>query len=310
MPVTAFIYAGATALQPEMAKKFYNALPPLRSALDRADKLLVSEKIKPTRLTLVASREELARPSHFGPALLAWCQGMTDALAAKRIRPQMFSGQGLGMVIGWVCQGAVEFSAGLKFLLELGRLMESFWEIRPFHSLLVSGKSVEDIFALAEKTDGRIRRIAVQSPDVSVLTGEKKVLEKLREMLQGPHVRLSAVEPAWYWPMYQSLIPRERVLACMELLGKTQRVPAECVTEDGALVDFSLGLEHLIQQYLYEIVDWPAQVRQLRARGMDTCVHIDPTDNLMLFTHAVDTSVRVLGTDSGKNFTTTTKLAN
>jgi [acyl-carrier-protein] S-malonyltransferase len=203
VPALAFLFPGpgATSLGLGAIKPLYNACPPLRAALDQADKLMLPSGLKPSRVCFAGPEEDLLKPSISGPVLLALSQGLVQTLRQRAIRPQMVLGHGFGEVAALVAAGVLSYPEGLNFLRRRGEIIEAAWSRHPYYALSLTGLSLPALEQALLGMPAPPLLVAVNSPDHLTLAGDPGLLEATAKRLaDGRRVKASAVQPGMAWP--------------------------------------------------------------------------------------------------------------
>ena len=311
MPMIAYLFPGPGIAEPGLGKDLYNKIPPVREAVDKADKILVEVGVKVTKACFVSPGEVMKKPSIAGPAVLAMTCGVLNALKAKRVSALLAGGLGWGELCALTALGSLEYEAGLKLLHQRGLWVEEAWAAAPFHVLGVQGLPVEQLEAKLAALPNPPRRVALFSNDHVVLAGDEVLLKKLAVLLGGigRHVKLSPVEPGYDWPhpifegvgqkLAEALGEHKLEHINVSIQGAVDQDPVRNVR------DWPKRAAALC----HEPLDWPAACKRLRAFGMDTAVELTRGQALGIAVHKFDAGVRVLAAEDAPSFALAAKLA-
>ncbi|RKT07730.1 thioester reductase-like protein [Streptomyces sp. 3211.6] len=208
---TVFAFTGQGGQYTGMAAGAYAAYPEFREWLDRAHALLDGVLPYPLLDCLFDpdGAERLARTDIAAPALLAVQFGLVRVLARYGIRPDAVLGHSVGEFAAAAVAGAVSEEDALLLVAERGRLMVEKTEPGTMLSVRCRPGSAWDTARVARLVaDEPLAAVAaVNSPRDLVLSGERRVLERIEELLGGEGVRTRrlSVSHAFHSPLLRPM---------------------------------------------------------------------------------------------------------
>jgi [acyl-carrier-protein] S-malonyltransferase len=276
VPALAFLFPGpgATSLGLGAIKPLYNACPPLRAALDQADKLMLPSGLKPSRVCFAGPEEDLLKPSISGPVLLALSQGLVQTLRQRAIRPQMVLGHGFGEVAALVAAGVLSYPEGLNFLRRRGEIIEAAWSRHPYYALSLTGLSLPALEQALLGMPAPPLLVAVNSPDHLTLAGAPELLERAATQLaDGRRVKASAVQPGMAWPHPSLRAASQEVEAAFRELALERSGGVEIFSAAaGGMVGRVEELAALQALGCHQLMRFDLALSALMARGANTLV--------------------------------------
>ncbi len=308
MPVIAMLFPGAGSAEPNMGRDLYSKVPAARDAMDRADKALVAEGVRVTKVCLLGTPADLRKPSLGGVAMLALAYGACMALKARKVSPQWFVGAGSGFLAACAASGALPYEQALLLALRRGRLMERVWEMSPFFVCATQGVPLEQA-DLACQQQG-LRRVATLGQESWVLAGPEAALRLATEAWKGPRgVKISEPVPGWDWPS-SALDEHRAELESLEQ-GLDWERPSHPLWSvgQGLAIRERMAVAPALLAESGRDVDWAATFVGLRAAGVDTAIELGHGQALGSAWHKTDPGVRVLAAFDAPSFGTAAKLA-
>ncbi|SMC96648.1 amino acid adenylation domain-containing protein [Fulvimarina manganoxydans] len=176
-PRLVFAYGGQGSQALGMGRGLYEGDPAFRDAFDRIAGLLAKEHDLPlAEIVLGTEAKRLTRTENAQPAIVALELALTEALAARGIRPDMVMGYSLGEYAAASVAGALSPDQMIGLVAQRGRLFGSL----PEGGAMLSLRAGEDFVgpALAE-IGGELSIAARLSKEALVVSGEAGAIDRL-----------------------------------------------------------------------------------------------------------------------------------
>ncbi|MDX3533888.1 condensation domain-containing protein [Streptomyces sp. MB09-01] len=252
---TVFAFTGQGGQYTGMAAGAYAAYPEFRAWIDRAHALLDGVMPYPLLDCLfdAGRAAQLGRTDVAAPALLAVQFGLVRVLARYGIRPDAVLGHSVGEFAAAAVAGGVSEEDALVLVAERGRLMVEKTEPGTMLSVRCRPGSAWDtarVAALAAD-EPLVAIAAVNSPRDLVLSGDRRSLERIEELLGGEGVRTRRlpVSHAFHSPLLAPMADDfHRAADAITWSGPTSAAWISCAAGPmDAAPDAAHWREHLLQ---------------------------------------------------------------
>jgi [acyl-carrier-protein] S-malonyltransferase len=202
-PRLALLFPGQGAQRAGMGKAIAEGSPAARQVFDEADGAL---GFSISQLCFEGSEEELGDTANTQPAIVATSLAHLAYLRerlqemGRRLRPSFLAGHSLGQFTAAVAANSLDFSEGLRLVLERGRLMAERVRTRPGGMASVLGLSERDVRQVCRDAEpaGKVRVAVVNGQGQTVISGEELALQRAMQLARkqgGRVLRLSVSVP-------------------------------------------------------------------------------------------------------------------
>jgi [acyl-carrier-protein] S-malonyltransferase len=179
----ALLFPGQGSQHPGMGKHIHAVSEAARSVFAQADEVL---GFRLSKLCFEGSERELQNTINAQPAILATSMACLAFLrekveeVGKRLAPSFTAGHSLGQFTAAVASGALDFSDGLRLVVERGRIMTEWARTRPGGLASILGLNSEDVERVCEEASGRESAwvAVVNAPGQTVIAGEISALQR------------------------------------------------------------------------------------------------------------------------------------
>ncbi len=173
-----FLYTGAGAQYPGMARSLYQASPVFRDAIDHCDKLLGPDAKGRTLKSVFWEPTEGDPPIHdigwTQPAMFAIEYALTTLWRSWGVIPAAVIGHSVGEYAAACAAGVFSVEDGLRLIAERGRLMQS---LPPGGMMAALFAPIEEIEAAVAPMRDRVAIAAINGRRSVVISGETSAVE-------------------------------------------------------------------------------------------------------------------------------------
>lgn len=231
-----FMYSGQGAQYYQMGRELWERDPAYRAALQRYSTL--AGPVGGRELTEILFSRPLADSGNFDrlaethPLILAVSLALTDALAARGVRPDRLLGYSLGETIAAVVAGALTPEEAFWAVRAQASVFERKAEPGRLVAVLASADSLDDV--IPESLRGRVHRAASNAPNhvvVGLAEAETAALTSVFEAGDIPHAVLP-IRFAFHTPLIEIAESAFRDIAD-QLSFRSPRIPVySCATAE------------------------------------------------------------------------------
>lgn len=282
---TVFAFTGQGGQYTGMAAGAYAAYPEFREWIDRAHTLLDGLMPYPLLDCLfdAGRAAQLGRTDVAAPALLAVQFGLVRVLGRYGIRPDAVLGHSVGEFAAAAVAGAVSEEDALMLVAERGRLMVGKTEPGTMLSVRCRPGSAWDTGRVARLVadEPLVAVAAVNSPRDLVLSGDRRSLERIEEVLGGEGVRTRrlSVSHAFHSPLLDPMADDfHREAQAITWSAPTSAAWFSC---SAGLMDAAPDAAHWREHLLQPVEFWDALSQVCAAGSPTVLVEIGPHPTLL-----------------------------
>jgi len=179
----AILFPGQGSQRAGMGKAIAQASPAARRTFAAADEVL---GVRISELCFDGSAADLEDTLNAQPAILttslAYVAYLRERLGemGRRLRPSFMAGHSLGQFSAAVAAGSLDFSDGLRLVLERGRIMAEWARSRPGGLVSVLGLSDRAVRQICRDAspEGNVGVAVLNGPGQTVISGEAGALQR------------------------------------------------------------------------------------------------------------------------------------
>jgi len=179
----ALLFPGQGAQHPGMGKQTFVTSKAGRRVFDEADEIL---DFPISDLCFEGSEQELEETVNTQPAILttsmAYLAHLRERIeeTGRRLRPSFMAGHSMGQFTAAVAANSIDFSDGLKLVLERGRIMSDWARKQPGGLATVLGMNESDVRQVCEDAapDGNVGVAVRNGPGQTVISGPDGPLQR------------------------------------------------------------------------------------------------------------------------------------
>ncbi|MEM8844492.1 MAG: beta-ketoacyl synthase N-terminal-like domain-containing protein, partial [Pseudomonadota bacterium] len=192
----AFVFTGQGSQWPKMGKALYENHGTFRQVIDECDAWVCSQLDWSLKHLLFESDSELLAQTQFTqPAIFSIQCALFKTLTAWGIQPQAVLGHSIGEFAAAVCAGSLSLLDGLKLVTTRGKLMQELPSDGGMLIVRLAANKCEDHLASWNSNNtGEICIAADNGPELCVISGSLKDLDKFASILKQDYVMTMALE--------------------------------------------------------------------------------------------------------------------
>ena len=183
----ALLFPGQGSQHAGMGKRLAEISQAARHVFDHADEVL---GFRISELCFEGTEGELEDTVNTQPAILttsmAYLADLKERLQEKgrQLKPSFVAGHSMGQFTAAVAAGAIDFSDGLRLVLERGRIMAERVRARPGGMATILGMADADVNDLCREAspEGNVRAAVFNGPGQTVISGDVGPLQRAMKL--------------------------------------------------------------------------------------------------------------------------------
>ena len=271
----AFVFPGQGSQQIRMGKDVYEAFPEIQDLYHRVNERLGFD----LKQIIFEEEQKLNLTQHTQPALVLTSYSLLYAL--KKIRPDISpdytAGHSLGEFSALIASGSLDIIDAVWITYIRGKLMQEAVPEGVGSMAAIIGLPAEEIEKTIKEISGVVEIANYNSPEQTVISGEKEAVEKAMEILKEKGAK-KVVPLAVSVPAHSSLL-REKAEEFGKYLDEIQikdpKVPVISNITARPLTESDIIRKEL-KEHFYSPVRWVQSVQFMFSEGVDTFFEIGP----------------------------------
>jgi [acyl-carrier-protein] S-malonyltransferase len=295
MAMRAYLFPGQGSQYVGMARDFYEADPPSRELIQKADALL---GVPLSTVCFTGPEDELRQTRNTQPAI--FLHSILVARKLPSVKPDMLAGHSLGEYSALVSAGAIAFEEALRLVRLRGELMQRAGEMQHGTMAAIVGLSGDDLQSVcdAASSAGIVQPANFNSPGQTVISGSIPGVRRAMEIARERGAKLVkelVVSGAFHSPLMESACNslREALDAARIVDGSVpvySNVTAEPVTA-------ASEIRELLYRQLTSPVCWDQSIKNMIRDGAVQFTEIGPGKVLQGLMRRIDAGIRTNGFD-------------
>lgn len=285
-----------------MGKRIAETSPAAREVFSQADDLL---GFPISQVCFEASEDQLRETINTQPAILATSLAYVAYLRerlqemGRRLRPSFAAGHSLGQFSAAVASGALEFSDGLRLVLERGRIMADWARARPGGLATVLGLSDRDVRRVCREASsaGSVGIAVLNGPGHTVISGEAGALQRAMALARergGRVLRLPISVPSHTPLMRDASKELSRLIAAVQFRDPS---PPLMSSISARVLTTAEDVREELSAQICAAVQWARCVVAMANQGTGLFVEVGPGQVLTKLVRRITGDVPVFGAE-------------
>ena len=296
--VTAYVFPGQGSQYVGMAKDLFEAHPPSRALMERADAIL---GFPLSTLCFNGPEEELRQTKNTQPAIFLHSVALFSAMTS---RPSMVAGHSLGEYSALVAADALSFEDALRLVRLRGELMQRAGEEHPGTMAAVVGLTPETIEEVCREAaaEGIVQPANFNSPGQIVISGSVPGVRRgmaIAKSRGAKIVKELVVSGAFHSPLMAGA--QEGLKEGLDLTSVRDAAIPVYANVTAEPVRRAEEIRTLLYRQLTSPVRWEESMHNMVRDGMTACTEIGPGKVLQGLIKRIAPQVAASGVDSWRD---------
>lgn len=298
----ALLFPGQGSQHAGMGKRIAEISEAARQIFAQADEAL---GFRISRLCFEGSEEELEDTVNTQPAILATSLAYLAYLRerlqemGRRLRPSLVAGHSLGQFSAAVAADALDFSDGLRLVLERGRIMAEWARNRPGGLATVLGLNDRVVRQVCREAspEGKVGVAVLNGPGQTVISGEVGALQRAMALARergGRVLRLPISVPGHTPLMRDAARELSRFIASLPFRDPN---PPLVSNISAKLLTTAEEVRDELSNQICAAVQWARCVMAMTNQGAGAFVEVGPGQALSKLVRRIRSDAQVLGTE-------------
>jgi [acyl-carrier-protein] S-malonyltransferase len=298
----ALLFPGQGSQHSGMGKRLFETSGAAREVFSEADRVL---GYPISRVCFDGSAEELEETVNTQPAILttslAHLAYLRERLQerGRALRPSFVAGHSLGQFTAAVASGSLDFSDGLRLVLERGRIMAEWARTRPGGLVTILGLNDKDVREICDdaSSEGTIGVAVFNGPGQTVISGEAGPLQRAMALARergGRVFRLPISVPGHTPLMRDAARELQRIIANIKFRDPN---PPMVSNISARLLTTAEEVRDELAGQLTSAVQWARCVIEMQDRGANPFVEVGPGHALSKLIRRITGDATVLSAD-------------
>ena len=298
----AILFPGQGSQHSGMGKRIAEASQAARQVFAQADEVL---GVHLSRLCFDGSDDDLQETVNTQPAILvtslAYLAYLRERLQemGRRLRPSLMAGHSLGQFSAAVAAGSLDFSDGVRLVLERGRIMADWARTRPGGLATVLGLSDRAVRQVCREAspEGKVGIAVINGPGHTVISGEAGALQRAMALARergGRVLRLPISVPGHTPLMRDAANELSRFISDVPFRDPN---PPLVSSISAKLLTTAEEVRAELANQLCAAVQWARCVVAMANEGAGTFVEVGPGQVLSKLVRRITSDVDVLGAE-------------
>lgn len=298
----ALLFPGQGSQHAGMGKRIAEISQAAREIFAQADEVL---GFRISRLCFEGSEQELEDTVNTQPAILttslAYLAYLREQLQemGRRLRPSLMAGHSLGQFSAAVAADALDFSDGLRLVLERGRIMAEWARNRPGGLATVLGLNDRVVRQVCREAspEGKVRVAVLNGPGQTVISGEVSALQRAMALARergGRVLRLPISVPGHTPIMRDAARELSRFISSLSFREPN---PPLVSNISAKLLTTAEEVREELSNQICAAVQWARCVVAMANQGAGAFVEVGPGEALSKLVRRIRSEAQVFGAE-------------
>ncbi len=296
----AYVFPGQGSQYVGMAYDFYREFPQSADVFHSAEQAMRMSLPDIVDVVLKGPEDKLNQTVYTQPGILIASYAIYSAMKEKGFPdPDYVAGHSLGEYTALLVAGGIELFEAVRLTYLRGKYMQSAVPegMGAMCAVLKVPSEVVEEACREAGSEGVVEAVNYNSPVQTVISGEKKAVEKASEILREKGARVIPLKVSV--PSHSSLMKDSADAFRLKLAQTPIKNISIPLVQNYTAKDHTMAheiRENLYRQ-LFSPVRWTQSVRYMIDKGVDTFVEIGPKNVLTKLIQQIDSKVRAINVE-------------